>query len=988
MMTDLMHSGVAHDENPPGRGSGRYGWGTGENPGQHQFDLLSEHKRLKKNGLSDSEIAKMLLGAKGYMKDGTPVWNNTTDLKAAIALESTRQRKINMAKAAELLEKHNGNMSAAARDMGRNEATLRKWLRPVSETMVSKYENTANLLRKRVDEKGMIDVSKATEYSLGCTDNTKKVALSMLEKEGYMLIKVNIPQPGRKGQNTTTLALVKPLEGETPKDTFVRTQRNKYDIQPIEDYTPDAGITWKAPEYPKSMDSKRVMVRYAEDGGTQKDGVIEINPKAKDLSLDGSMYAQVRIMVDDYNYMKGMAIYGQEKDFPKGIDVIYNSNKHSSTPMIDPDSEYDPTTNKWTGNQVLKRVNMNAVTKDVDKDNPFGANIKISKDVDGHFTRGGQHYYTDDNGNEQLSPINKINDEGDWDSWSRHLSSQFLSKQPTKLIKQQLSISIDHKQSELDEILNLNNPVIKKKLLEEYAAGCDANAVDLSAAGIKNQAFQVILPVPSMKSNEVYAPQYNDGDIVALIRYPHAGTFEIPVLKVNNKQKDAKAILAREGRTASDAIGINDEVAETLSGADFDGDSVIVLPLGSNNLSISATPRLEGLKGFDPKAIYKLPESAPKMKNSTKQTLMGITTNLIADMTAQGAPPEDMVRAVKHSMVVIDAEKHHLDYKQSARDNNIQGLKDTYQKMVDPLTGRTSTGASTIFSKSKNPIYINKRKEVTDTSIMTEEELKRWNEGKKVWRDTGELSKKLITDTRIMTADELERHAAGKKIFRDSTELKQVKVSRGEVVEDAMLLIRDPNNDKEVAYAKYSNDLRALANEARKESRKIKAYPISAEAKKTYSAEVESLNMKLRIAESNNPRERRATMIANAMMSEKKKSNPDMSFDREKREEARCMNAARAMVGAKKKLVNITDKEWEAIQARAVPSTTLARILNNTDIDAFKKRATPRGEQKGLSAAKMAKLKSMAASGLYTQKEIAESLGISASTVSELLRAS
>lgn len=67
----------------------------------------------------------------------------------------------------------------------------------------------------------------------------------------------------------------------------------------------------------------------------------------------------------------------------------------------------------------------------------------------------------------------------------------------------------------------------------------------------------------------MYAPNYKDGETVALIRYPHGGTFEIPILTVNNKQAEGKRVL---GNTPADAIGINSKVAGRLSGADFDGD--------------------------------------------------------------------------------------------------------------------------------------------------------------------------------------------------------------------------------------------------------------------------------------------------------------------------------------------------------------------------------------------------------------------------------
>lgn len=966
---EISHTGVGHDDDPPGRGSGRYGWGTGENPYQHQFDFLSEVKTLKKRGLTDAEIAKMLLGAKAYMKDGTPIWSNSNDLRAEVAIARTRVRQGEMARAVELLDKYNGNVSAVGREMGKNESSIRSLLDPIIASRTSKYEETANMLRRKVEEKGMIDVSKATEYTLGCTSNTKNVAISILEKEGYVKVKVAVPQPGRKDQNTNIIALVKPLPGETPKETFVRTQQNKFDIQPIEDYTPDKGITWWTPEYPVSMSSKRILIRYADEGGKLKDGVIEINPKAKDLSLEGSLYAQVRIMVDDTHYMKGMAMYGLEKDFPKGIDVIYNTNKKVGTAFEDVFKE-------------LKKVKLEDGSEVIDKDNPFGATIKAPKEKDGVITRGGQHYYIDSDGKEKLSPINKVREEGEWDTWSKNLSAQFLSKQPKKLIDQQIDLSVSQRKMELDEIRNLTNPVIKKKLLEDFANNCDANAVDLSVKGVKNQAFQVILPITSMKDTEVYAPKYDDGDIVALIRYPHAGTFEIPILKVNNKQPEAKARM----KNASDAIGINVNVAEKLSGADFDGDTVVVIPLASNRLSVKATPSLKGMENFDHVEMYKLPDTAPRMTNRNKQIQMGITTNLIADMTAQGARDSEMVRAVKHSMVVIDAEKHHLDYKQSEKDNDIKGLKEKYQKRVDPDTGKETSGASTIFSRAKNPTYINKRKEITDTSKMTPSELERWKEGKKVYRDTGEYVKKRISNPAEMTPSELEIYNSGKKVYRETNQHVQMKVKRMEITDDAMTLVRNPDDLKEVAYARYANELKRMANEARKEARSIKPYKISAEARKTYADEVASLEAKLRVAQSNNPKERRATMIANSLMSEKMKSNPDMDYEHQRREEARCMTIARGMVGAKKELVEITDSEWNAIQANAISSTKLAEILNNTDQEAFKKRATPRQQSRELSNAQIDRIMAMVNSGMYTQKEIADSLGISASTVSSVIR--
>lgn len=958
-MKDLIHTGVAHDGNPPGRGSGRYGWGTGENPGQHQFDFLSEVKVLKKRGLKDADIAKMLLGEHA----------TTTNLRAEIAIQTKKQRQINRARAIELLDECKGNVSEVARRMGKNESSIRSLLDPVIAERTNKYENTAAMLRKRIEESesGIIDVSKATEFTLGCTDSTKKVAIAMLEKEGYVKSWVQVPQMGTD-HKTSIMVLAKQEEGETPKDTFARIQKNKFNVSPIQDYTPDEGKTWWTPEFPESMSSKRVLIRYAEQGGKEKDGVIEINPNAIDLSLEGSRYAQVRIAVDGTHYMKGMAIYTTEK-LPKGIDVIYNTNKHEGTP-------------KEKVFKELKTVKLDDGTEVIDRENPFGALIRSPKEKDGIITRGGQHYYIDENGNKKLSPINKLRDEGDWDTWSRTLSAQFLSKQPLKLIKQQIDLSVADKRAELDEIKNLTNPVIKKKLLEDFAAGCDANAADLSVKGFKNQAYQVILPIPNLKDTEIYAPNYDDGDVVALIRYPHGGTFEIPILKVNNKHKEAKQIMGG----SSDAVGINTKVAEQLSGADFDGDFVIVVPMASNRLSIKSRPYFDELKTFDPKEIYKLPDDAPKMKNRTKQNEMGRVTNLITDMTVQGAKEREIVRAVKHSMVVIDAEKHHLDYKQSAEDNDIKALKDRYQKRVDPETGRETTGASTIFSRAGAVTRIDKRKEVTDTGKMTPEELERWNKGQKVWRNTEEKIVEQIKDPRKMTAEELTQYNAGKKVYRTTDKNKQQEVSRMDTVDDARDLVRDKSNSKEMAYANYANDLKGMANEARREARSIKPTPVSQTAKETYAKEVEDLNRKLRVAQSNAPRERQAQIIANSIVSEKFASNPDMDYEHRQRERSRALTQARAEVGAKKEPVVITDREWEAIQANAISTTKLTQILNNTDQEAFKMRATPRTSSSSLSSSQVSLIEAMSASGMYTQKEIADRLGVSASTVSSVLR--
>ena len=442
----------------------------------------------------------------------------------------------------------------------------------------------------------------------------------------------------------------------------------------------DGGKTFSKFRYPESMDSKRLMIRYADDvgpdgaKGIDKDGIVEIRRGVDDLSLGNSRYAQVRILVDKTRYIKGMAVYSD--DMPDGVDVIFNTNKTKDVAKMD----------------VLKKI------KD-DPDNPFGSLIKPN----------GQSEYIGKDGKKHLSLINKRADEGDWDEWADALPSQFLGKQTLYMAKKQLNLAKADKLAQYDEICSLTNPTIKKHLLEDFANNCDSAAVHLKAAALPGQKYHVIIPVNSLKDNEVYAPGYESGSKVALIRYPHGGTFEIPILTVNNKHAPAKKLI---GTDAVDAIGINKKNADRLSGADFDGDTVMVIPTNDRGgkVKITSTPPLKGLEGFDPKMAYPERKGMQYMTKKGAQTQMGIISNLITDMTLAHASDDELAAAVRHSMVVIDAEKHKLDYKRSEVENNIAALKKKYQAKYDDEGNLVSYGgASTILSRAKGETSVLKR---------------------------------------------------------------------------------------------------------------------------------------------------------------------------------------------------------------------------------------------------------------------------------------
>lgn len=878
----LMHYGMP-------RRSGRYPWGSGENPYQHSGDFLSRIEELKKQGLSEKEIADSF----GL---------TTTQFRTQKSLAKNERRALEVATAKGLREK-GYSLNEIAEKMGyTNDSSIRSLLNESSESNMNQAQKTADFLRKQIDEKGMIDVGTGVERELGISKEKLNQALYILEIEGYPVYGGGVPQVTNPGKQTNIKVICPP--GTEHKDIY-----DYENVHSLTDYVShDGGDTFDTFVYPKSMDSKRLQICYAEEGGIHKDGVIELRRGVEDLSLGDSHYAQVRILVDDSKYLKGMAIYSD--DLSPGVDVRFNTNKKQGTPMGD----------------VLKNI------KD-DPDNPFGSLIKA----------GGQSYYIDKDGKRQLSLINKRAEEGDWGAWSDKLPSQFLSKQSLHLVKKQLGLAASDKLAEFDEICSLTNPTVKKTLLKSFADDCDAAAVHLQAAALPRQKYQVILPITSMKDTEVYAPNYKNGEQVALIRYPHGGTFEIPIVTVNNKHSEARRTLGN----ALDAIGINSKVAERLSGADFDGDTVMVIPTGGK-VKITSTSPLKGLEGFDPKTSYPYKEGMKTMRNT--QTEMGKVSNLITDMTLKGATQDELARAVRHSMVVIDAEKHKLNYKQSEIDNGIASLKKKYQGHYDE-DGKYHEGAATLISRAKSETSVLKRKGSPIIDPKTGEQTYKEVYEEYVDKKTGKTKVRTQASTKMAET-------------RDARTL-----SSGHPVEEA--------------YASYANQMKSLANKARKEMVSTGKIAYSASAKATYQAEVDTLSAKLNVALRNAPKERQAQVIANANVAAKKKDNPDMTNAEIKKAGQQALTSARVSVGAKREPIKLTDKEWEAIQAGAISENKLKQIINNVNIDELRQRATPRTTT-SLSSAKISKISSMSASG-YSIAEIAQALGVSTSTVSKYL---
>lgn len=1018
MMLGRNDDVIAHYGTPQNatgsRGSGRYRKGSGKNPYQHdpsrkkKVSVRQQKDILKKQGKTNSQIAKEL---------GMSI----NEMNAKIKTEKAKEMSINVSQANKLRNKGYGNTDIARMMQeqgytvnGKNkitESNIRYWLQDERKEKISKNEDTKEALRKLVAEKSYIDVGPGVETLFGEHGMSKSSfdgVLRQMELEGYELLDIRVNNPTDPSKFVHTKVLAK------PGTEWSYLQNNQQEIKTIEDYSTDSKKIPKKLQYPASIDSDRIKIRYAEEGGKGMDGVILLRPGVEDLSLGNAHYAQVRIAVDGTHYLKGMAMYSD--DIPKGYDIVFNTNKHVGVPK----------------KEVLKELKTNAEGK-IDKDLPFGSVIKADGQsyyedpngsyvkVDGVYKKARKGSYPDEK-RYSLSAINKLKEEGEWNTYSKNLSSQFLSKQHQSLIKQQLDLTYADKLAEFDEIKKLSNPIVKRKLLESFAEDCDASAVHLKASPLPGQNSKVILPLTGIIADDkVYAPGYPNGSQVALIRHPHAGTFEIPVLTVDNNNRRAKKIL---GNTPIDCIGITSKVADKLSGADFDGDHVIVIPIRDKS-KISSRKALKGLETFDPKEKYPYHEGMHVMTEYEKGIQMGKISNLITDMTLQGAPDSKVERAVKHSMVVIDAKKHKLDYQKSYKENDIASLEKEYQN-----TNGKIGGASTLISRAKSQATIDEIKtsfnyrestvssktgkrisgidpktgekiyETTDryyyqTTIKTP----KYNEkGELVVNDKGkpQYNTKTVSVYPDKNSDGYyyNQYNKGKKtkVLVSPDNVKAVKaqtnVTKMEKAKDAREL--SSGHAVEELYANYANKMKTMANDARLEFLNTPKPEVNKSAKEVYANEVKSLQDKLALASANAPKERAANRIANYEIANKKKEYYDngTEWDKEdlKKAKQQALSRAREQVGANKKSVQIeiTPKEWEAIQANALSSDTLQRILTNADEDAIRKLATPK-QISTLSSAEVNKIKRMQKAD-FTTEEIAEALGRSVSTVSKYLK--
>lgn len=153
----LMHYGVK-------RRSGRYPWGSGDNPYQHSADFLSRVSELKKQGFSEKEIAESMHLTTGQLR-----------IQVGLAKDERRSLQVDTAKG---LREKGYSLNEIAEKMGfANDSSVRSLLNENSEIRMNQAKQTAELLKKMVDEKGMIDVGAGVERELGISREKLNQAL-------------------------------------------------------------------------------------------------------------------------------------------------------------------------------------------------------------------------------------------------------------------------------------------------------------------------------------------------------------------------------------------------------------------------------------------------------------------------------------------------------------------------------------------------------------------------------------------------------------------------------------------------------------------------------------------------------------------------------------------------------------------------------------------------------------------------------------------
>ena len=232
----LMHYGVK-------RRSGRYPWGSGDNPFQHGGDFLSRVEELQSQGKSEKEIAEELK-------------MSTTDLRMQVRV-AKHERRMVLADRAKSLREEGKTLDEIAKIMGyNNDSSVRALLNENTATNKNKARQTAERLKQELAEKGALDVGTGAERELGVSSGVLQEALFILETEGYNRFGVGVPQVNNPKNRTITPIISVPDidQRQVYQDLSLVKSVGEY-------HSTDGGESWDKREYPASISSDRVKIR-------------------------------------------------------------------------------------------------------------------------------------------------------------------------------------------------------------------------------------------------------------------------------------------------------------------------------------------------------------------------------------------------------------------------------------------------------------------------------------------------------------------------------------------------------------------------------------------------------------------------------------------------------------------------------------------------------------------------------------------------------
>ena len=189
MNDELMHYGTPHAGSTPH--SGRYPWGSGDNPGG--FDIRAYTKQMRADGMNDTAIAKSL-------------GMSTKEFRENISIAKEQQRAADSARALSLKD-HGYSVQEIAKKMGMPQSTVRNYLDPTLKERANKTSNVADVLKSRVGKNNYIDVGKGAEIYLNVSDTRLNSAVKKLvDQEGYTLHYIRVEQAGNPGKSPRNAA--------------------------------------------------------------------------------------------------------------------------------------------------------------------------------------------------------------------------------------------------------------------------------------------------------------------------------------------------------------------------------------------------------------------------------------------------------------------------------------------------------------------------------------------------------------------------------------------------------------------------------------------------------------------------------------------------------------------------------------------------------------------------------------------------------------